>query len=110
MVKAGTIRFQNAEMFEVLNVYAELVGRTILRPASLPNQPISIKAQSDLTKAEAIQALDSVFALNGITIIPTGEKFLTVVPTTQAIQEGAAFYTGNAADLPEARALLHALS
>ncbi len=102
IVKSGTIRFQNADLYQVLDFYAELVGRTIIRPASLPNSPISIKAQSDLTKLEAVQALDSVLALNGISIIPTGEKFLTVVPTAQANQEAAAFSTAMAKDLPEA--------
>ncbi len=102
IVKASTIRFQNAEMFQVLDYYAELVGRTIIRPANLPNAPISIRAQTDLTKEEAIQALDSVFALNGIVIIPTGEKFLTVVPSAQANQEGAPFSIKDARDLPEA--------
>ena len=101
-IKPGTIQFQNAEMFSVLEFYAALVGRTIIRPANLPNSPISIKAQTELTKEEAIQALDSVFALNGIAIIPTGEKFLTVVPSAQAQQEGAAFSNAMAKDLPEA--------
>ncbi len=102
IVKSGTIRFQNADLYQVLDFYAELVGRTIIRPAALPNSPISIKAQSDLSKLEAVQALDSVLALNGISIIPTGEKFLTVVPTAQANQEAAAFSTAMAKDLPEA--------
>ena len=101
--KAKTIKFQNAATFQVLDYYAALVGRTILRPGNLVNtENITLNSQIDLTKQEVIQALDSVFALNGIVIIPTGEKFLTVVLSADALKEGAAFYTGNAADLPEA--------
>src|SRR5205085_3046478 len=54
-----------------------------------------------LTKKEAIQALDAVLALNGVAVIPVGEKFVKVVGSPQANQVGAAFNKQEAKDLPE---------
>ncbi len=95
-------RLQLAPLDQVLDNYAELAGRTILRPANLPQVAITFKAQTELTVKETLQALDSLLSLNGIAVIPTGEKFLTVVPTAAANLEGAAFNTNNSAELPEA--------
>jgi general secretion pathway protein D len=62
-----------------------------------------LQAQTPLTVVEAIQAMDSVLSLNGYTTIPVGEKFVTFVPSANALQEGAAFSIIDSADeLPEA--------
>lgn len=96
-------RFQEMPLVQVLEVYAELTGRTVLRsPAVQPNTPISLITKTPLTRMESIQAIDSILALNSIAVIPTGEKFLTIVPMAAALQEGAAFNTNMARDLPEA--------
>jgi general secretion pathway protein D len=88
---------------QFLEIYANYVNRTILRAAALPNLNVTLQAQTPLTVVEAIQAMDSVLSLNGYTTIPVGEKFVTFVPSANALQEGAAFLTiTDAADLPEA--------
>ncbi len=99
------LNFQKAELFVVLETYADLVGRTILRPDSLPNVTISIKTQTELTREEVVQALDTVFALNGIVVAPMGEKFVTIVPIANAGGQGVKFSNlrkENADQLPEA--------
>ncbi len=96
-------KFNNMPMEQFLDVvYASYTGKTILRSATLPAVQINLKAQSPLNRKEIIEALDSVLALNGISMIPTGEKFITAVPVAQAAQEGAAFKDRKAEDLPEA--------
>src|SRR5207244_11769397 len=75
-------------------------NRTILRPSQLPGI-ITLKTQTPLTKKEAIQALDAVLALNGVAVIPVGEKFVKVLPSAQANAAGAAFNKQEAKDLPE---------
>ena len=101
MISVAALRFQNMPLEQVLDFYAQLVNRTILRPASLPAATITIKAQTELTKSEALQALDSVLGLNGIVLIPVGEKFIKVVPQAQANQEGAMINTNGADALPD---------
>ena len=72
-------------------VYGPLVQRTVLRAQGLPQVKISIDTQTTLTESEEVQMWDTVLALNGITMIPQGEKFVTAVPVAQALQEGAKF-------------------
>ena len=101
IIPAGMIRFQAAPLEQVLDFYSEMVGRTMLRPASLPAAAITIKTQSDLTRTEAMQALDSVLGLNGIAMIPVGTKFVKVVPIAQANQEAAPLNVSDAGELAE---------
>ncbi len=99
MVPAGFINFQGVDVSQVLDVYAKLVGRTLLR-ASLPNVPIILKTETPLTRTEAIEALQAVLALNGISVIDVGDKFVKVLPSTDANGAGAAFNNADATNLP----------
>jgi len=101
LLPAGTINFPATDLNQVLQIYAELVGRTVLRPTSLPAPTITLKTQTPLTRREAIQAFDAVLALNGISIVNVGDKFVKVVPTAQAGQIGAAFSKEPADQLPD---------
>ena len=87
-------------MDQVLDVYAQLVGRTILR-ASLPQAQIVLKTETPLTKGEAIEALQAVLALNNIAVINVGDKFVKVVPVDQANSEGAPIDHSSENQLPE---------
>ena len=80
----GMIDFRQADLNVVLQVYAELVNRTILRHASLPAPTITLKTQTPLTKKEAIQALDAVLAMNGISMVDIGDKFVKALAPAQA--------------------------
>ena len=101
IIPAGTINFPSADLNQVLDVYAGLVNRTILRPANLGAPQITLKTQTPLTKKEAIQALDAVLALNGISVINIGDKFAKVVPAAQANTEGGARDLRDASELPD---------
>lgn len=95
------LNLQVTPIEQVLTVYAELTGRTVLRPTALPAASVTLKNQQELSRAEAIQALESVLALNGITMINVGDKFVSAVPTQQALTEGAAFSSVDAKNLGE---------
>jgi general secretion pathway protein D len=94
--------FPAVDVNTFLTFYAEFVGRTILRPAGLPAQQVTLRTQTPLTRREAIQAMDTVLAMNGITTILVGEKFVKVVQTPSALQEAAQVSTLSASNLPEA--------
>lgn len=85
------IRLQEADLNQVLDLYGELLNRTIIRPQGLPQPKITIRSQTPLTRREGIQALDTVLALNGIATVLQGDKFVKIVPFAQAPQEGAKF-------------------
>src|SRR5207244_11845681 len=98
MVPAGTINFPAVDINEVMKIYAELVNRTVLRPTTLPGV-ITLKTQTPLTKKEAIQALDAVLALTGVSVILVGEKLVKVVPSGQTNQTACGSNKQNAEDL-----------
>jgi Mg-chelatase subunit ChlD len=89
LIPAGTINFPATDIKDTLAIYAELSGKTVLQPANLPNAQITLKTQTPLTKKEAIQALDGALALNGITMVPVGDKYVKAVPVAQANIQGA---------------------
>jgi len=101
IIPAGVINFPAADLKEVLKIYSELVNRTVLQPANLGSPQITLKTQTPLTKREAIQAFEAVFALNGISMVNVGDKFVKVVPAAQVHQEGAPNDTRAAEDLPD---------
>jgi type II secretory pathway component GspD/PulD (secretin) len=78
------LHFNSVDLAQFLEIYQELSGRTVLRPDSLPGTKISIRTQTELTRAETMQALDSILSMNGITTRPRGEKFIFVVQSNQA--------------------------
>ncbi len=100
MIPAGNINFQGVDVSQVLEVYAKLVGRTLLR-AGLPAASIVLKTETPLTKTEAIEALQAVLALNGISVVNIGEKFVKVGPVDQANSFGAEFNDASASQLPD---------
>lgn len=79
--------FQGAPITAILDWYSRLTSRSIISAPNL-NAQINFRSQSKLTKAEAIQALDSVLAINNIAAIPLGDKFLKIVQINTAKQEG----------------------
>jgi len=103
---------QTVNLNQLLDDYAELTGRTVLRPNSLPNPQISLDTPLPSTKREAIEAIESTLASNGVAMIQVGEKFVKAVPTTQALQEGAnrrVFKEGSKKQLDELRKRLESL-
>ena len=85
---------------QVLDIYADLVGRTLIR-GPVPPATITLQTQSPLTKSEAIEALQAVLALNGITFVNIGDKFAKVVTPELAVGAGGTIDTTDAANLPE---------
>ncbi len=86
------VTFKNMPLEQFLEEYATISGRTVLRGASLPlTTQVNFKPASPLSLEERLQMYDTILALNGITMIPTGEKAVLAVPSQQALQEGAAF-------------------
>jgi len=101
IIPPGMINFEGVDARQVLDVYAHLVGKTLLM-GPVPQATIVLKTETDLTKAEAIKALQAVLALNHIAVIDVpGGKFVKVVATEQAGTVGGTFSDENATELPE---------
>ncbi|HEY3913089.1 MAG TPA: secretin N-terminal domain-containing protein [Verrucomicrobiae bacterium] len=89
-----TYTFPAIPIEQILDIYADLVGRTLLRASTGPSaiQPtatVTLKTESPLTHSQAIIALETVLGMNGITIVNIGDKFAKVVTEAVAGKEGA---------------------
>lgn len=85
--KMISLSFQDAPLDQVLAFYGELTGRTMIRGAAI-NAVVTLRGQTKLTEDEVKQAIESVLAMNNITLVPLDEKFFRVVQPATARQEG----------------------
>ena len=77
---AGLIKFMDADVSQVLEIYQELSGRTVLEPSSLVGAKVSLRTQTELTRAEAIWVLDAALGLAVVAMVPQGDKFVFALP------------------------------
>jgi general secretion pathway protein D len=90
------LNFRDSPLDQVLDLIADLSGKTIIKSPGI-NATITLKSQTRLNISESMQAIEAVLAMNNITLVPMGDKFLKAVQTAQARQEGMKINIG----LPE---------
>lgn len=78
--KAPALKFENSPSDMLLQAYALETGRTLLTAPDAPKVTITLRSQTDLTRGEYLQAIQTVLNMNGIALLPVGDKFLKVVP------------------------------
>lgn len=101
IMPVGAWQIQNMPLDAFLDVYADLVGRTVIRPASLPTAQINFKMKSPLTRRELVQALEGVLMVNQITVIPSGQKFVTATPLADSAGMGSKINEMGLKEIPE---------
>jgi len=84
---SGMLDFQGADLSQVLMIYQELSGRTVIRPATLPAPTITVRNQTPLTRVQALQLLDTVLAQNGTAMVLAGDNAVKAVPHAMAVCE-----------------------
>ncbi len=103
--------FPGVPVEQLLEIYADLRGRTLLRASTGPSAvnakdtTIFLKTENPLTRSEAIVALEMILGMNGITIVDIGDKFAKIVMDTQAPMAGGLIST-NTNSVPEAGKML----
>jgi len=101
ILPSGMMKFAEVELSQVLGIYEELSGRSVIRAASIPPVKITFTNRTPLNRREALQALDTVLAQVGIATIPLGSKYIKVVPAAQAPMEAAPLIDRPRSQLPE---------
>ena len=94
------IMLPDADLDTVLNVYEQLTGRIVIRPQQLTAATYNLRIKQAVTKAEAIIAIETALAVNGIGLSPLGDKFLKVVNIQAVRQEAPEMITGSAFERP----------
>jgi hypothetical protein len=85
----GLIEFGGADLEQVLSLYADLSQRTVLRSATLPAPTIKLRTRTTLTRQEALYAIATVLALNGVCLVDDGTKFVQAMPMPQKAETHA---------------------
>jgi len=78
-----------------------LTGRTVIRPATIANIPdLTLKFHTPPTRAEALQAVETLLSINQLALIPLGDKFLKLVPMNTVRLEAPTYIQGSVLSLP----------
>ena len=74
----GVVNFKGVALDQVLEIYQELSGRTVIR-GQLPEVRINLQTKTPLNRIQMLQVLDSVLAENGIVMVLSGDMAVKVV-------------------------------
>ncbi len=86
---APALKFDNAPAEILLQTYAEVTGKTLLEAPNLPKATITLKSeQTELTKDEFLQAIETILVMNNISLVPDGDKFIRVFPANELRTDG----------------------
>ena len=73
------ILWRAEKLVSVLHYLEILTERSVIRPQSLPTPEFTFDSRGDMTRNEAILAIESLLSINGIGVTPLGDKLLKVV-------------------------------
>lgn len=88
------LKYENMDLDEILKQYSDWTGLAIMKAPDVPAVKITLKCPKRLPKREALMAIEGVLAMNGVGLVPMGDKFLKVVQIAAARQSGMATGTG----------------
>ena len=92
------LKYENMDVEEVLKQYSDWTGLALMRAPDVPTVKITLKCPKRLPKREALLAIEGVLAMNGIALVPMGDKFLKIVQIGSARQQGMATDTNSVLD------------
>lgn len=96
----GPLLLREESIDQVLVLLERWTGKTVLRPQALPATTLSLSLKGSVTREEAIRALETLLALNGVAISPLDDKFLKVTALTAAKSEAPELIDGSTLSLP----------
>ncbi len=82
------LKYENMDSEEVIKQYSDWTGLALMKSPDVPAVKITLKCPKRLPKREALLAIEGVLAMNGIALVPMGDKFLKVVKIDTARQHG----------------------
>lgn len=103
---AGAIKFQQAELAQVLDLYAQTSGRSIIRASNLPDLRITFSNQTPMMSVEVLQALDTVLAAQGVTMVCIGTQYTKAVSSKEAHLEPGPVVELKPEQLPDSSSFL----
>jgi hypothetical protein len=83
-IPAGLIDFRSAEISQVADIYAMMLGRKLDHSERTPaGGTISLTSRTSITMGDAIYALETLLRWSGVKLVPVGENGLKAVPAQE---------------------------
>jgi len=93
--KIGPLQLRDIGFDQVLEVFERWTGKTVLRPQSLPATTLTLNLKEEVTKEQAIRAVETLLSMNGIALTPLDDQFLKVTALNAAKVEAPELITGS---------------
>jgi general secretion pathway protein D len=95
-----SFKVSDVDIDAILSALELYTGKTVIRPGQLPAATYSLRINRPIPKPELVEALESLLTLNGVAVLPMGNRFLKVVALSQAKSEAPEMINGSTLDLP----------
>lgn len=100
--RVGPLILVDESLPQVIALLERITGRMVIRSEEIPAIKVNFSGAGNLTRRQAVTALESLLALNGVAVLPEGDDFLKVVAVGKgAHAEAPPLFTTPVADLPD---------
>lgn len=103
---AHGIKLVEAGLDQVLALYADISGRSIIRGAKVPDAKFTFSNQTPMGVVEVLRAFDTLLAAQGITTVLLGTRYVKVVPAKDAASEPGPLIELPPKELPDSSSFL----
>ena len=93
--------YQGAPLDILLQDYAQRTGKVLIRDPRVSNVNVTLVSREPIPVDEFLRAVESLLAMNNITLVPFRDNFLKVVPADSAVRSGVTLNLEGVEDLPE---------
>jgi type II secretory pathway component GspD/PulD (secretin) len=98
---------QGIDLEALLEIYSDLVGKTIIQAQNLPKVTFSFRTKNDFTKREAITFYETLLSTRGIAMVPMNSKVVHALPSAEVGKTPPAITVLRADQLPEGDVYIH---
>lgn len=96
----GTLVLSDESALQVIDLLEQLTDKIILRRQDIAAVKINFNSRGEITKREAVLALESLLTLNGIMLTDMGGRFMKAVPATDVNRHVPEMLIGSTLELP----------
>ena len=98
---------QGVDLDAVLEIYSDLVGKTIIQAQNLPKVTFSFRTKNDFTRREAVTFYETLLVSRGITVVPMNDKVVHAIPSAEVTKTPPAMTLLRPDELPKGDVYIH---
>ncbi len=96
----GPVILRDESLSQVLDLIERWTSRTILRPQTLPATTYTLNLPRQVTKTEALQALETLLNMNGVALSPMGDRYIKASALNLVRSEAPQLLEGSTLEFP----------